>query len=354
MSVNGNADSVIELRGSLSLPDAIRGKSAYEIAVEEGFNGTVEEWLESLKGDGKTPYIKDGNWWIGETDTGVKAKGVTIASILEYDDEVAIFFSDGSVISIKHGKDGKDGEKGDKGDKGDQGEQGIQGEKGDPYTLTESDKQEIIDSIKVMYPEAHVIYGDDVSDDRIITVHGDLPAGEYTLRYEGKDGISTGITTLEVRAKTYTNALRSAIDSDGTPYNGGKGYKQGYRLNSSAVEAQQDGMCVTGFIKVSRGDTIYLDGITMNPNDTNSFYIYLYKSSFASNGAYFRSDVSMDYALENGGVVLGDNGSIVQMKLDGSLFSNWDDFDNTQTVYLRFSAQEINDNSIVSINKPIV
>lgn len=34
-------------------------------------NGNVE-----VKGaDGKTPYIKDGNWWIGDTDTGVKAKG---------------------------------------------------------------------------------------------------------------------------------------------------------------------------------------------------------------------------------------------------------------------------------------
>ena len=58
--------------------------------IETGANGK----------DGLTPYIKDGNWWIGETDTGVKAEG-------------------------------KDGEKGDKGDKGDQGEQGIQGEKGD-------------------------------------------------------------------------------------------------------------------------------------------------------------------------------------------------------------------------------
>lgn len=26
--------------------------------------------------DGLTPYIKDGNWWIGDTDTGVKAEGI--------------------------------------------------------------------------------------------------------------------------------------------------------------------------------------------------------------------------------------------------------------------------------------
>lgn len=30
------------------------GKSAYDLAVEEGFEGSLEEWLESLKGaDGK-------------------------------------------------------------------------------------------------------------------------------------------------------------------------------------------------------------------------------------------------------------------------------------------------------------
>ena len=29
------------------------GKSAYELAVEAGFEGTLEEWLDSLAGDGK-------------------------------------------------------------------------------------------------------------------------------------------------------------------------------------------------------------------------------------------------------------------------------------------------------------
>lgn len=31
------------------------GKSAYEIAVEHGFEGTEEEWLESLKGEKGDP-----------------------------------------------------------------------------------------------------------------------------------------------------------------------------------------------------------------------------------------------------------------------------------------------------------
>ena len=34
--------------------DGVDGKSAYEIAVDNGFSGTVSEWLSSLKGaDGK-------------------------------------------------------------------------------------------------------------------------------------------------------------------------------------------------------------------------------------------------------------------------------------------------------------
>lgn len=53
--------------------------------------------------DGNTPFIgENGNWWIGTTDTGVKATGV-----------------DG-----EKGDKGDTGEKGDKGDKGDAGQDG--------------------------------------------------------------------------------------------------------------------------------------------------------------------------------------------------------------------------------------
>lgn len=31
--------------------EGLEGKSAYDIAVDNGFEGTEEEWLESLKGD---------------------------------------------------------------------------------------------------------------------------------------------------------------------------------------------------------------------------------------------------------------------------------------------------------------
>ena len=44
--------------------------TSYTFAITNGVNGQNGK-------DGLTPYIgENGNWWIGETDTGVKAKGV--------------------------------------------------------------------------------------------------------------------------------------------------------------------------------------------------------------------------------------------------------------------------------------
>ena len=51
---------------------ALQGKSAYDIAVQGGFQGSEAEWLESLKGT--TPHIgENGNWYVGDEDTGVSA-----------------------------------------------------------------------------------------------------------------------------------------------------------------------------------------------------------------------------------------------------------------------------------------
>ena len=79
----------------------------YDLSVLKGLDGkdgtAGKDGTNGQNGsdgkDGSTPFIgENGNWWIGETDTGVKAAGI-------------------------------DGEKGDKGDKGDNGDKG---DKGDP------------------------------------------------------------------------------------------------------------------------------------------------------------------------------------------------------------------------------
>lgn len=60
------------IEDSLQGAGALKGKSAYEIACENGFKGTPAEWLVTLQGD--TPTIgPNGTWVIGDNDTGIIA-----------------------------------------------------------------------------------------------------------------------------------------------------------------------------------------------------------------------------------------------------------------------------------------
>lgn len=100
------------------------GKSAYEIAVDNGFAGTVEEWLESLKGERGTDGIngidgQNGTDGIGITSTEINASG-----------ELVLTYSDGSTANVGVVV----GAKGDKGDTGTDGQD---------YVLTDTDKTEI-------------------------------------------------------------------------------------------------------------------------------------------------------------------------------------------------------------------
>ena len=57
MSLTGNATANKLLRGNVNGLKTINGYSAYEVAVIQGFSGTEEEWLASLRGEpGKTAY----------------------------------------------------------------------------------------------------------------------------------------------------------------------------------------------------------------------------------------------------------------------------------------------------------
>lgn len=57
------------------------GMSAYDLAVEEGFEGTIDDWFASLKGKpGSTPVVGDNHhWWIDGKDTGVDIASINVA-----------------------------------------------------------------------------------------------------------------------------------------------------------------------------------------------------------------------------------------------------------------------------------
>lgn len=68
MSIQGKAESYVKMRGSLSKPDAIVGKSAYEVAVANGFDGTEAEWLASLKGEKGEKGDKGDGYTLSDAD----------------------------------------------------------------------------------------------------------------------------------------------------------------------------------------------------------------------------------------------------------------------------------------------
>lgn len=230
MSVKGSAESVIKLKGSLSLPKAIQGKSAYEIAVEEGFKGTKKEWLESLKGadgkngengkdgadgkdgingangtngkdgadgkngvDGKTPYIQDGYWYIDGVNTNVKAQG----------------------------EDGKDGAN------------GTNGKDGKDYVLTEADKTEIAELANSI-PE-YVKAEAEAVIDRVIEAQGnrtftlacitDLHYGSWGY-YEGVTDYSDGIKHACQALKYIDERLKLDVVAVLGDYTDGMAYDQ--------------------------------------------------------------------------------------------------------------------------------
>ena len=185
-------------------------------------NGAIQN-LGNIKGqdgkdgvDGKTPYIKDDYWWIGDTNTNIKAKGVDgqngidgrgIVSIIKtgtsgLEDTYTITYTDNTTTTyiVTNGQKGdigtgitsaslingkliiqytnggqsivgnivpflelrEDGELYTSLDGkswtslgkvvGADGKDGEKGEKGDPYTLTDDDKTDIVNSVIAALP----------------------------------------------------------------------------------------------------------------------------------------------------------------------------------------------------------
>lgn len=69
----------------------------------------------------------------------------------------------------------------------------------------------------------------------------------------------------------YTNQVPLSTESDGkTIYNGGKGYKNSYRIRSGGAEASQGGCSCTGFIRAKGGDVVRLSGYDVKYNTTGN------------------------------------------------------------------------------------
>ena len=207
------------------------GKSAYEIAKEAGLTtaATEAEWLESLKGatgaagqdgrdgkdgvngkdgadgkdgiagkdgidgkDGDTPFIgTNGNWWIGTTDTGVKAAG-------------------------------PQGELGLKGDKGDKGETGAQGANGKSAYEIAIEKNLITNAVTEEQWLASLKGEKGAQGEQGVGIQNiTLNNGTMTItltdntqfQFENIGSASSGGTTPQIRINTQTNEWEISSDS---------------------------------------------------------------------------------------------------------------------------------------------
>jgi len=162
LSITGAAKSEAVIKGRISGKSTIgaqvsgRGYSAYEVAVLNGFEGTEEEWLESLKGvDGKDGYTpvkgidyfdgvdgKDGqdgytpvkgkDYFDGKDgaagEPGKDGVSVAVSSVSESSADGGsnvVVFSDGKTLTIKNGSKGSTGTSGSNGKDGANGKDGT-------------------------------------------------------------------------------------------------------------------------------------------------------------------------------------------------------------------------------------
>lgn len=254
-----------------------------------------------------------------------------------------------SAYVYLRGATGAAGADGAKGDKGDPGDDGYTPRKTVDY-WTASDQEDIVQ--QVIAALGTPVFGTVDAENNIILT-GALADGTYTLKYEDAEGNVTTIGTLYTEAApTYTNILSLAVDSDGTPYNGGKGWKTGYRLNSSGTETAQTDIEVTGFIPVGRSDIIYFSGVSIPYDGVNADnqYFVLYNSSFTKIvGPKVNTDIG-----NYGAAKYDEANNLIELNVD--LFMDYYGIETAKrdtVAYFRLSATEISSNSIITRNEPI-
>lgn len=288
---------------SLKIKDPKTGKWE-EVPYFQGEPGT----------DGITPHIgPNGNWFIGDTDTGMPSRGAD----------------------------------------GDPGQDGYTPQKGVDY-FTEADRAAMVAAV-IESLGGNPVFGY-VDENNNIIVSGNLADGTYTVKYEQEDGSTVDIGQLvlgedepdlpDEPVQTYTNQIQISTDADGNPFNGGQGWKTGARLSaSSGGETEADGYECTGFIPVTHGDTLRVKNIDLTAeNATNIIFYDSGKNPIACNGANYGTSLAIFFRTAE-----ADN--VYAGAISGTV-SGWTAPDNV--AFIRIGSKSITTDSILTVNQAIV
>lgn len=230
-NVENEEDSRLYLKGDtewkfisdLSGAQGIQGLSAYQVAVQHGFEGTEAEWLISLKGEkGETgPKGDKGDTGSGlnikgelDSEAGLPQEGVSGDAWLISGNLYVYVGENGNVESNPKwsnvgsiqgpagptGPKGEQGEPGPKGEPGANGAPGVQGPKGDPGKKGEKGDPGSDASVTKQNVEA------------VLT--GDITSHNHDSRYISKSNTSTYTPTTDYHpaTKKYVDDTVAAVD----------------------------------------------------------------------------------------------------------------------------------------------
>lgn len=266
-NVENEEDSRLYLKGNtewkfisdLSGAQGIQGLSAYQVAVQHGFEGTEAEWLISLKGEkGETgPKGDKGN--TGEKgDTGERGpQGLQgergLQGIQGEQGEQGIQGPAGPQGPV--GPKGEQGEPGPKGEPGADGAPGIQGPKGDPGEKGEKGDPGSDASVTKQNVEA------------VLT--GDITSHNHDSRYISKSNTSTYTPTADYHpaTKKYVDDTVAAVDV--TEQISGKADKTyvDSKLDTKVDKEEGKGLSSTDFTSAEKSKLARLNGYVVNMAD---------------------------------------------------------------------------------------
>ena len=195
--------------------DGVDGKSAYQIAVEKGFDGDENAWLASLKGE------KGADGVIGaDGANGKSAYQIAVEKGFEGDENAwlaSLKGADGAQgVDGKQGEAGPAGEKGEQGPKGDPGEAGPQGEKGEKgddgifdiahqYESLGTDAKDVIGSINEILAMVKKMLPSETASDKMY--YGYIPY-EVSGVIDNYTEITKDMITRSGKSVTAANAER--------------------------------------------------------------------------------------------------------------------------------------------------
>ena len=293
------------------------GKSAYDIAVVNGFEGTEVEWLESLKGaDGAdgAQGIQGLNGADGKDGRSITSVDINTSNTDGGTNTATFNFSDGNSSTVPISKNG------------------ATGADGKDYVLTDEDKTEIANQAKNLIPMSDYILknqgstnvgkilmvGTDgnlilanmppgsgdvigtIDDNNNILLSGNLSDGTYILKYENADGTVSEVGTIEVG--NISEPIQPVTNDIVVTKN------MRISLSSDGGDSTENGCCATEWIdltNIPKPCTINLTGIKWSSASSTTGYhtrvmsVYKDSSDTVIDKGYTSPDVTVATVSNN-------------------------------------------------------